>query len=172
MILDNYYEWLKQEVDGSNYDKLLSYLNETPFYTILNDDLNRIDDGLIIREHYIHQVTETPESVTRRKFKCKPCSVLEMMYGLATRMEDGILGDSEYGDRRLIWFWGMIKSLGLIEMTDDNYDEIYVEEVIHRFLERDYSPDGHGGLFTTDFNIDMREISIWSQMNTLCEKLL
>ena len=65
-----------------------------------------------------------------------------------------------------MWFWIMVKSLGLNEMTDDKYDYDYVDHTIARFLERDYEPNGKGGLFTiANFNKDMRDIDIWMQMS-------
>jgi hypothetical protein len=95
-----------------------------------------------------------------------PCSILEMMVALANRCEETIMDDPDIGNRRDQWFWGMIKSLGLGDMYDTRYDEYYVEDVVVRFLDRDYEPDGHGGLFTVkNAYRDMRDIEIWNQMH-------
>ena len=68
------------------------------------------------------------------------------------------------GDRTAQWFWSMIVSLGLGSMTDSRFDEYYVERVIDRFLNRDYSPDGRGGLFTIPrCEEDLRDVEIWYQ---------
>ena len=58
----------------------------------------------------------------------------------------------------------MVVSLGLGSMTDDNIDEEYVESVIERFLDRDYEPNGKGGLFTIpNCPYDLRDAEIWFQ---------
>jgi hypothetical protein len=50
-------------------------------------------------------------------------------------------------------------------MTDGHYDEIYVTEVIDRFINRKYEPNGKGGLFTIrNVKEDLRDVEIWYQM--------
>ena len=101
------------------------------------------------------------------------CSVLEVMYGLALRGEDTIMADEDYGDRASMWFWIMVKSLGLYDMTDDKYDYDFVEHTIARFLERDYEPDGRGGLFTIpNCKRDLRDVDIWMQMSLFFSTLI
>lgn len=73
--------------------------------------------------------------------------------------------NDEIGDRTPLWFWGMIGNLGLREMTDDIFDESVVDEVVERFLARDYSYNGRGGLFyVSKPRMDMRDVEIWYQM--------
>ena len=70
-----------------------------------------------------------------------------------------------YGDRTGQWFWNMMSSLGLSSMSDDIYDRDYVEYAISRFLNREYEPNGKGGLFTIrDCEVDLRNVEIWTQM--------
>ena len=70
-----------------------------------------------------------------------------------------------YGDRTAQWFWSMIKTLGLYSMTDDNFDFDYVSLVIDRFLNREYAPNGEGGLFKiNNCEYDLRKIEIWYQL--------
>jgi hypothetical protein len=94
------------------------------------------------------------------------CSVLEMMAALAIRCEESIMDDPLVGDRTKQWFWKMIVNLGLGSMTNDKFDVKYVDYVLDRFLDREYEPDGRGGLFTIrDCEDDMRDIEIWVQLN-------
>lgn len=94
-----------------------------------------------------------------------PCSVFEMILALAIGCEEGIMDDPEMGDRTGQWFWGMIVNLGLGPMVDDKYDAQYVDEVIDIFLDRQYAPNGEGGLFTLRHcDIDLREVEIWHQL--------
>lgn len=70
-----------------------------------------------------------------------------------------------YGDRTTQWFWSMIKTLGLRSMTDDKFDDEYVSSVIDRFLNREYAPNGDGGLFKiNNCKYDLREVEIWYQL--------
>ncbi len=95
---------------------------------------------------------------------CRPCSVLEMMIALAIRLEEHIMDDPEVGNRTGQWFWNMIVNLGLGSMNDSRFNKLYVQNIIHKFLEREYQPNGKGGLFTIeDCRYDLREIEIWYQ---------
>ena len=50
-------------------------------------------------------------------------------------------------------------------MTDERFDRVYAEDVIDDFLDRDYAPNGKGGLFTIKHcDYDLREVEIWTQM--------
>ena len=94
-----------------------------------------------------------------------PCSVLEMMIALSIRCEESIMDDTEYGNRTGQWFWGMISSLGLSSMTDDMFDKQYATNVINKFLNREYEPNGKGGLFTIrNCKDDLRNVEIWYQL--------
>lgn len=75
------------------------------------------------------------------------------------------MSDPEKGDRTAQWFWNMINSLGLSSMTDYNFNEWLVNDVVTRFLKREYDPDGKGGLFTIKrWNRDVRDVEIWHQL--------
>ena len=88
-----------------------------------------------------------------------------MMVALAIRCEENIMDDPSYGNRTGQWFWGMIVNLGLGFMTDSRFDEKFVDDVIFRFLNREYEPDGKGGLFTVrNCKYDLRTVEIWYQM--------
>lgn len=71
-----------------------------------------------------------------------------------------------FGDRTGQWFWDMVRNLGLMNMTDDRFDEGHVRKVIDTFLDRKYEPDGQGGLFKIRHcRRDLREVEIWCQLN-------
>ena len=75
------------------------------------------------------------------------------------------MDDPSYGSRIRQWFWKMINNLGLSGMTNSRFDYDYVDDVIFKFLNRDYSPDGRGGLFTVkNCEYDLRDVEIWTQM--------
>lgn len=154
----DFFEWMyklvcdEQYAKGLSYRKLLSYLYDTEFVYILEKDENRASDGIDFRHHFGYMDT-------------RPCSVLEMMLALAYKVEDTIMDDPDSGNRTGQWFWNMIVNLGLGNMIDYRFNLEYVEHVIQRFLNREYEPNGKGGLFTVyDIKYDMRTIEIWYQM--------
>lgn len=60
----------------------------------------------------------------------------------------------------------MITSIGLGGMSDSSFDKRYTTDCVTRLLNRDYEPNGKGGLFIIqDCEQDLREVEIWYQMN-------
>lgn len=155
-----YFTWLIKQtkcrsVNYSEYIHLLNTLYQTEFYSVIPMDQNREEDAYNLRFKYF--------GIDDRG---DPCSVLEVMVALANRMETDIMADSDYGNRSGEWFWGMIFSLGLGNMSDHYFDQGETDFVLNRFLERRYKPNGQGGLFTVECpRFDMRKAEIWYQMN-------
>lgn len=176
-IKEEYFEWMYQIVDGKGYSELLNLLNDEDFYAIIPLDDNRLIDGCELRYRFADECS-IPKVVIDRLFESHRCSVLEMMVGLAIRIEDTIMADADFGDRSSMWFWIMIKSLGLYDMTNDvlyNSDTAYdeIKDIIHKFLEREYKPNGEGGLFTVyNTTKDLRNMEIWYQMCMFFNNLL
>jgi hypothetical protein len=89
-----------------------------------------------------------------------------MMIALSIRLEEDFMDDPLYGNRTGQWFWQMVVNLGLGSMTDERFDRRYVRERIDIFLNREYKPDGEGGLFILrDCKYDLRDVEIWYQLN-------
>lgn len=171
-IREDYFGWLFDLVCGDiyakqiSYKKLLTHLHEIEFRYLLPLDSNRYEDGLSLRRRYALTTFHEEAYDEVIDALAGPCSVLEMMVALAIRCEEDIMDDPSIGGRTKQWFWGMIRSLGLGSVMDHNYDEQHVENVIERFLRREYEPDGRGGLFTIkNCNYDLRNIEIWYQLN-------
>lgn len=163
---DEYFNWMHDMVCLGRYDgyityrRLLDRLHNIPFTYIMRMDANRYDDGIDLRYRFCQD--NGYKDLTR--YLAGPCSVLEMMVALAMRCED-FMDNTAYGDRTSQWFWSMIVSLGLGAMSDDRYDRHIVDEIIDIFLNREYAPDGRGGLFTIkNCEDDMRDLEIWHQM--------
>ena len=163
----DYFDWMYNLVcrnrysENISFNKLFSYLNDTKFTYSIRMDLNRAKDGTELRRRYANEfkIANIYDRI------CGPCSVLEMMIALAIRCEETIMDDENFGDRTDQWFWEMMKNLGLGHMDDDEFDEEYVSDVIARFLNLDYEPDGRGGLFfVRNCDIDLRDVEIWIQM--------
>lgn len=168
-IINEYFEWLCNSVCGKRYSKNVSYrklltrLHDIEFvYSITNDE-NRAKDGIDLRWRFSLDIGIDYEIV--EEYLSGPCTVLEMMVALAISCEESIMDDPQIGDRTGQWFWGMIVNLGLGSMMDTNFDKQYVDYVITRFLNREYEPDGKGGLFTIkNCDRDLRKFEIWYQL--------
>ena len=166
-INDEYFEWMCGLICGNryaeavSYRKLLAYLHSIEFTYSIPRDKNRAEDGLDLRYRFTYETNIK----YAEDYIHGPCSVLEMMVALAIRCEENIMDDPSYGNRTGQWFWGMIVNLGLGFMTDSRFDEQFVDDVIFRFLNREYEPDGKGGLFTVrNCKYDLRTVEIWYQM--------
>ncbi len=163
-----YFDWLYQLVVDDRYyrpyRKLLGVLFETEFTYLIPMDANRAEDGINLRYRFGRE-NSIPDPAIACVIDIRACSVLEMMVALAIRCEEDIMLDSEAGNRTGQWFWGMIASLGLGVMDDLHYQWKYVYDTIERFLNRQYAPNGRGGLFTLQHcDRDLRTVDIWYQM--------
>lgn len=170
ILKNEYFDWMydlvcyRKYCGRLSYRKLLAYLNNRDFIYILDMDGNRAEDGIDLRYRFAYEHNYDYPMVTTY-LDDRPCSVLEMMVALAIRCEDSIMADSDIGNRTSLWFWNMIKSLGLDHMSDANFDKDAADEIIDRFLDREYEPNGKGGLFTIEHcKNDLRSIDIWYQM--------
>lgn len=165
-----YLDWMYQIVCNDEYAKnlthrkLFSYLYDTEFTYTIPMDGNRAEDGIELRYQFGHECGYHG-SIIASCIDNRPCSVLEMMIALALRCETHIMDDPDCGNRVGQWFWSMIVNLGLGGMTDERFDESYVDDRVYIFLNRKYDRNGRGGLFTVeDPPNDMRRTDIWYQM--------
>lgn len=167
----SYFQFLMRLIDNErpqpparNYGALLNFMYNMEFEYIIPLDENRAYDGLNLR--YLFS-TEAPYNYNDILDALdEPCSILEMIIGLAHRIETDITCEPDGIDRTSEWFWQMISSLGLEDMTDSNFDSDKVIDILRCFLNRRYSPNGQGGLFTVNnYDGDMRDVEIWYQAN-------
>lgn len=167
-IIDQYFDWLCGLVchrsGDVSYRKLLVYLHSVPFRWSIPKDENRAEDGISLRWRFSLANGYEEDADIVMDMLYGPCSVLEMMVALAISCE-GFMDDPDIGDRTRQWFWGMITNLGLSSMYDTRYNRPLVEETIERLLDREYEPDGAGGLFRIrDCDRDLRDVEIWYQL--------
>lgn len=165
---EDYFKWICNRVAsrtmGISYKKLLRYLFDTDFNYIMDRDENRALDGIELRYTYGYY-HDVPNDIIDDFLDDRKCSMLEMLVALCCRVEDNIMADSDFGDRTGKWFWGMIKNLGLFGMTDSKFNIQHVSKVIDRFIHREYSSDGVGGLvYIPNCDQDLRTVEIWNQI--------
>ena len=168
-LMRDYFEWLCGLVCDDRhpfelYSELLSYMFGTEFTYVIDMDGNRYEDGISLRYRF-GNCFDLTDTIVNWFMSESPCSVLEMMIALCIRCEEHIMSDPDVGDRTSTWFWDMVDSLGLIGQTNSRIRPERVQEVLADFLDRNYDPDGHGGLFTLRHsNVDLRDVEIWCQM--------
>lgn len=164
-----YFEWLIEIGIGfekyERYSKLIHALDGTDFIYTIPLDGNRFEDGIALRYRYgIEECVD--ESEIASVLDIHPCTMLEMMIALAFRVEESIMSNADDGDRTKKWFWIMIDSLGLSDMTNDHFDMEYFQSAMDRLTNHMYERDGSGGLFTIpNSKRDMRTAEIWYQAN-------
>ena len=165
-----YFEWLcdfvydeKRMSRGLSYNKMFSFLFDTPFHWIMTMDENRAADGIDLRYRYGRE-RGIADPIIASYLDDRECSMLEMMVALALRMENQIMENPDVGNRVGQWFWDMVVSLD-INMPDSRFDYGRFERCIETFTARSFKPNGEGGLFTvTTTAKDMRNTEIWYQM--------
>ena len=176
---NDYFDWLSDLVcrqrysERISYKKLLMFLHSTEFRYSIPIDENRAYDGENLRWLYVCDRGYKDRCDEVLDDLSGPCSVLEMIIALSIRCEESIMDDPSKGDRTGQWFWEMIVNLGLGSMYDSRFDKQYVEDVVTRFLDRDYDPDGKGGLFTIrNCERDVRTMEIWHQLTYFLDTIV
>lgn len=169
-LKEEYYQWMytlicNDTAKGPTFHKLMRYLQEIIFIPTIPEDINRTVAGVDFRYRFGYENEYSRYYIQSNLVDpIGDCRIFEMMVSLAFTIEEHIMDDCEYGDRTGQWFWNMIVSLGLGSMDDSNFSQQYVDEVIDRFIYREYCPNGKGGLFTLyNTTDDLRQIPIWEQ---------
>lgn len=170
-ILNLYFEWLFDIVcglrfaDGVSFRKLLFHLHNTEFRYSIPNDKSRAREGENLRHRFAITLMPDAPEYEILDILAGPCSVLEMMVALAVYAEEHIMSNPQIGNRTGQWFWGMVVNLGLGDQMDNRFDRYYVDDVLRRFLDRRYEPNGQGGLFTVrNCDRDLRKVEIFHQL--------
>lgn len=169
-ISNEYLNWMSRlvcngpEYDRRNYIRLFAKLHSIQFTWTINTDRNREVDGQYLRIQFAESRGYSEDDIS--SILDGPASVMEMMVALAYRCEDQIMSDEDYGDRTSEWFWTMICNMNLDGMTDDEFNDKFVEKRVSIMLNREYNYNGIGGAL---FHVmhprtDLRGVDIWYQM--------
>lgn len=166
---DVYFEWLYSKVasvrnrnPARSYWNLLHKLYITPFEFFIHNDDNRAEDGKELREEFLDKTGHKLDSPIALWMELD-CSIFEMLIALAQR--------GSFQDSRSLaeWFWLFVQNLEMIRYTDDLYEisiEEEVEDTLYKFMRRQYSYSGLGGLFPLrEPHQDQRKTELWYQMS-------
>ena len=153
--IGGYFDWLCEliNLDESEYSILIKALYVIPFQWILELDINRNRDGLLLREEFAEFYPKGIGAIG------DTASVLEVLIGLSRQM-DFILDDEDRGDRTRLWFWEFIKNLNL-----DIYTDYYIESQCYHYMDdieaicmkwmnRQFEYNGVGSPFPLDKPLD------------------
>lgn len=170
-VVNAYFEWLFDMVCGLrfakdiSFRKLLTHLHNTEFRYLIPKDENQAREGKNLRHRFA--ISQMPDVFEYEilDILAGPCSVFEMMVALAIYCEEHVMDNPQIGDRTEQWFWTMVATLGLGDQMDNRYDKRYVEDVLQRFLNREYESNGKGGLFIVrNCRRDLRKVEIFHQL--------
>lgn len=162
-----YFRWLLAGLDivpgrsdhlFEDYGVVLRQLFDTPFKVVIEKDINRLYDAILLRDEYY---TETGEDLFENP---DGCSLLEILIGLSKRISEEIVGDEDNQNLKKHWFWTWLYNLGLM---DFRYAKSYEKGVTARlsvWLNRDFEPDGYGSPFPlNEPPDDQRGDEMWKQ---------
>lgn len=153
----NYLLWMTNlvcsEGEYDDYAELFAMLNSFRFVSVIEHDGDRIADAEEMRQEYLSMSGDTME------FPLSP-SILEVLVALARRL-DSIIGYSSSSPNR--WFWYMIKSLGLLDFKNNNFDYPVAVDILSRFISREFASDGRGSTCYYPCEVDFRKVDIWYQ---------
>lgn len=157
-----YFNWLTNLVRAKrSYSLLMEQLYTTTFYAVIDLDENRIARAVDLQETYIYE-NGLSEETMEYLHGTEDMSVLEVLASIAYRVEESIMCDDDYGDRTYLWFWKMIENLDIC-LPNSKYNEDYVSWVLHRFMNREFEPDGTGSIvkLRDKHKTDARDIEFW-----------
>ena len=169
-IRDKYFNWIYDYVTSDanptspTFYKLIHCLNDIEFTWTMPEDESRAIDGISVRWRWCFDNDLQAEWDDIEKALDGPCTVLEMIFALAAKME-GIKQDPHKGDRTHRWFWMMCCNAQLYGQYDEIFDEETVRKNVDILLTRKYEKNGRGGLFWLVWTThDMPRTDIWTQM--------
>lgn len=165
-IDDRYFEWLyglfgsvRNANPARSYWEVSKVLYSTEFVWLIANDDNRVSDGLELRAQFLD---EQGSDGADEEWSRLGCSVLEMLIALSQR------ASFESETEPAAWFGIFLQNLDLVEFRDDRWtkaNQSIVEEILERFVYRNYHPDGTGGLFPLNSPPeDQRRVELWYQL--------
>lgn len=180
-LMTRYYRWLCSELGvdpkESKIESVCSMMMISPFVSDMWEDQNIVESALYSRREFVRD----QDPIAKREFyrAMGECSVLEVIAILIRKMSYMLLGNHLASSNQGALFFELLDNLGLSWINDDAFsrDEDgcreYIEDVMSRFVGREYEENGDdGGLFPLENPPeDMREMSLFQQLDAyLIEK--
>lgn len=157
----DYGDWLVERVGFKRrgYTKLMELLHESPFLVYIDRDDDRVEDGKALRDDYCSE-----NRIPIYLFDYEECTVLEMLVGLAIRVDNEWTGDPGEEHPEVI-FWEMLKNLGLDRYSNGRFRKDPAINILGRWIKREFERDGKGSIFPLkEPYYDQTQVEIWKQM--------
>ena len=142
--------------------ELMEVLHSIEFVCFVMNYDNRASDGKYMRTIFLEENPQFEDDL-RSEFNIHPCTWLEMLIALASRMS--FITSKTVGE----CFLYLLRNLGFIA-TDKYFvqtDPEFIRHVCGRVNNRQYAFNGRGGLFPLKepTNPPQTEVEIWDQMH-------
>lgn len=160
VVQDAYIDWLLRTLNADrfddNYSLLLIHLHLIEWYSVLEKDRSREEDGKNIRERF------KKDSVFINYGSIDgPCTFLECLYGISERM-DFFCTPPEDQSMAWIYLW---KLLSNAKILGNGLDIRKIDTAVDRVMSRTYSVKGIGGMFPLKTaHTNQIGTEIWYQM--------
>lgn len=161
---ETYFQYLCGLVNWKPCKKVLRHLHSVPFAAYIGLDSNRAWDGKELRRNFRNAIRDY--ELSDSELMAEHCSMLEMLIPLAKRMT-GFTENSVPDD-----FMWLMRNMHLDDMTDNTYDESFVQKRIDIINNRTYGAFGENSLFPLDRTPegyakkwDSAERELWAQLN-------
>lgn len=161
-IQEAYFAWLYQLVhDRVDLTVVCRLMHQVEFTPLVPYDENRVAVAAGLRNEF-QELSGSLGPGEAADLMGPDASVFEVLIGFAGQADDMIALSLKS------WFQIFTENLGL-----DRYDDEYllrrstypVESIINKFNNRDYRPNGRGGIFPLKHpKHDQREVELWYQM--------
>lgn len=153
MLGRDYLDWLWFTFGNQNYYdiSLFEKLSKIEYRYQNSLDRSRMCAGLQLRQEYAYEIGVYEEDVADGL-----CSVLEMLCALGREM---YIQSSEESPQYFVC--AMLTNLGIRSANNP-----CIQNICNDWMDNNFRPDGKGSIFyVSKYDGDMRELSIWDQMN-------
>lgn len=152
-----YFDWLCAKVKtdrNANYLELFRIMHTYEFVPMNSSDENRVEDAKELRELFLSDI-----GVGGTDWLGQEASIFEVLIAFSERASFQIDMTPQE------WFWQFVTNLRLETYSRvTRQDRRTIDDILHRFVMREYEPNGDGGLFPLRRpKNDQRKVEIWYQ---------
>lgn len=178
-IREEYFDWLYKQVNQTkeSFKTLCHILHQKEFRWSVSNDDNRCQDGLDLRQAFIDEKCLDEAHTEVIYFLKGGCTVLEVLVGVSQRLDFLNTDMESSAPRTSKWFHRLLTNLRLNIFRDGSNllynrtydyrkDDVLIDTIIDRMMDRTYDSYGNGSLFPMKRQPpqDMRKTEIWYQM--------
>lgn len=161
LVQDVYIDWLLRNLHADMFDDndslTLIHLHLIEWYSILEKDRSREEDGKSLRERFKNETVFINYDGIEG-----PCTFLECVYGISERM-DFFCTPPEDQSMAWLYFWELLSNAKIL---GNGLNIRKIDSAVDRVMSRTYSVKGVGGLFPLRRPVSNQiDTEIWYQMS-------